>query len=498
MLPGMENTNRTWSPQQTAIFNFFKTGRGNLVVRARAGTGKTTTIIEAVKHAPQDKILLAAFNKRIATELTNRIGSTSNVEAKTLHALGFAFIRRQWKDVKVDASVDVDRARVVCGGKNAPDEMVVIVKKLAGLLKNVQPFATDFESIIPVAEQFDCIPDEEWQQDGWDAERICSLAIAARDAAKERDEHGRISFDDMVFIPLANDFARPWFTLVCIDEAQDMNYAQLLLAQRACKRIGRIVVVGDDAQAIYGFRGADSDGIDRLKHELNATELGLTVTYRCGKKIVDIAAKMVPDFRAHADNADGTIDGCDNEKLLEAAQPGDFVLSRKNAPLMPLCLAFLKRGVRARIEGRDIGAGLRAIVIKFKARSVPQFIERVQGWAAKQTARIEKLTDATAREDRLAQIEDQTEMLIALAEGCVSVEEILRRTDTLFGDSEGAPPAIVCSSVHKAKGLEAERVFILVDTLRSGSREERNIFYVAVTRAKAHLTWVVDGEKQKR
>lgn len=483
---------KTWSDQQNAIFEFFRRGYGNLVVRARAGTGKTTTIIEAVKHAPQDKILLAAFNKRIATELTNRIGSSSNVEAKTLHSLGFAYIRRQWKDVKVDVAVDIDRARAICGGKNAPDEMVVIVKKLAGLLKNVEPFTTDFETVIPIAEQFDCVPDEEWQQDGWDTERVCQLAISARDAAKERDERGRVSFDDMIFIPLANNFARPWFTMVVVDEAQDMNYAQLLLAQRACKRVGRIVVVGDDAQAIYGFRGADSNGLDRLKRELDAAELGLTVTYRCGRKIVDIAAKVVSDFRAADQNADGTVDGMDDEKLLEAAQAGDFILSRKNAPLMPLCLAFLKQGVRARIEGRDIGAGLRAIVIKFKARSVPQFIERVQGWAAKQTARAEKLTDATAREDRLAQIDDQAEMLTALAEGCVSVEEILKRTDTLFGDSEGAPPAVVLSSVHKAKGLEADRVFILSDTLGSGSREERNIYYVAVTRAKAHLTWVVE------
>jgi superfamily I DNA/RNA helicase len=492
MLPGMTNTTRTWSQQQTAIFDFFATGRGNLVVRARAGTGKTTTIIEAVKHAPQDKILLAAFNKRIATELTNRIGSTPNVEAKTLHSLGFAFIRRQWKDVKVDATVDADRARVACGGKNAPDEMVVMVKKLAGLLKSVLPFGADIDAVIPIAEMFDCVPDTEWEQEGWDIERICSLAIKARDAAKERDEHGRISFDDMVYIPLANGFARPWFTMVVVDEAQDMNYAQLLLAQSACKRIGRIVVVGDDAQAIYGFRGADADSLDRLKTELNARELGLTVTYRCGKKIVDLAAKMVPDFRAHDDNADGTIDGTDPEALLLAAKPGDFVLSRKNAPLMPLCLSFLKRGVRARIEGRDVGAGLRAIVIKFKARSVPQFIERVQGWAAKQTVRAEKLTNEDAREAKLGQIADQAEMLTALAEGCVSVEEILQRTETLFGDSEGAPPAVVLSSVHKAKGLEADRVFILANTFRASSREEKNICYVAYTRAKTQLTWVVE------
>ena len=64
---------------------------------------------------------------------------------------------------------------------------------------------------------------------------------------------------------------------------------------------------------------------------------------------------------------------------------------------------------------------------------------------------------------------------------------------TLFGDSADgdALPTIICSSVHKAKGLEATRVFILADTVNTRNREESNIYYVAVTRAKARLTWAM-------
>ena len=58
-----------WSEQQESIFGWFREGEGNLVVRARAGTGKTTTIIEAITYAPEEKILLAAFNRKIADEL---------------------------------------------------------------------------------------------------------------------------------------------------------------------------------------------------------------------------------------------------------------------------------------------------------------------------------------------------------------------------------------------------------------------------------------------
>lgn len=481
---------KNWSTQQKAIFEFFATGRGNLVVRARAGTGKTTTIIEALNHAPNDKALLAAFNKRIAVELQGRI-SSPNVEAKTLHALGFAFIRRQWQNVTVDAVVDTDRARAAAG-KTAPDEMVAMVKKLAGLLKSCAPFTADLAEVGDVALAFDCIPDEEWEEEGWDVKRVAELAIIARDAAKERDERGRISFDDMVFIPIANGFVRPWFTLVVVDEAQDMNYSQLLLARRACKRTGRIVVVGDDRQAIYGFRGADSNGIDRLKEELEATELGLTVTYRCGKAIVDVATKIVPDFTAAPGNPTGTVDAIQTAKLCTVAKPGDFVLSRKNAPLMATCLSFLRQGVPARIEGRDVAASLRTIVAKFKAKSVPNFISRVGSWKAKQITRMAKL-DSEVAEAKIAQIEDQAATLIALAEGCASVDEIFLRLDTMFGDSDSNTPRnmVVCSSIHKAKGLETDRVFVLADTFgKRGGVEEANLYYVAVTRAKMHLTMV--------
>lgn len=488
----MSNT-KNWSQQQNDIFRFFAKGTGNLVVRARAGTGKTTTIIEALSHAAhEDKILLAAFNKRIATELQTRIDAP-NAEAKTLHALGFAFIRRQWANVKVDVSVDTDRAKVACG-KSAPDEIVKMVAKLAGLLKSIAPLSGDVEVATEIAESFDCVPDETREEDGWDVERVAQLAIFARDAAKERDANGRISFDDMIFIPVACGFAKRWYSMVVVDEAQDMNYSQLLLAQMSCKKDGRIVVVGDDCQAIYGFRGADADGIDRLKEELNAVELGLTVTYRCARSIVAIANTVVPDFVAANGNAEGKIDSVleGSEKFYSSAKPGDFVLSRKNAPLMTICLGLLRRGVRARIEGRDVAAGLRTIIKSVKAKSIPNFIEKVGTWAKKGIARAQKLTHEGARSNKIAVIEDQRDMLIALVEGCASVDEALNRIDTLFGDSEPgvAFPAVVCSSVHRAKGLEADRVFILRSTLKNSSREENNIYYVAVTRARNHLTWV--------
>jgi superfamily I DNA/RNA helicase len=481
-------SNKTWSDQQVAIFNWFALAVGCLIVRARAGTGKTTTIIEAIRHAPETKILLCAFNKRIAVELTEKLNDP-RAEAKTLHALGFAFIRREWKNVKLDNNVEFDRATRACPG--ASDEVIGAVKKLAGLAKNCAPFAT-VDQLVDLCDDWSI----EVEEQGWNTVALAQAAKRVLDFSKVPERDGRISFDDMLYIPVACNLIRPWYQMVVVDEAQDMNACQLIIAQKACKRGGRIVVVGDDRQAIYGFRGADSGSLDRLKTELKATELGLNTTYRCGQNIVALAKVLVPDYQAAPTAPMGVVDHLGYDQIFQAAKPGDFILSRKNAPLMVTCLRFLRAGIPCRVEGRDVGAGLAAVIKKFRARSVPDFVKRLDSWKEKEFKKAARRKDPEAARQVAA---DQYETLLALSEGAANVQEITNRCFALFEDSIDAQtgkrnlkPAVVCSSVHKAKGLEAEHVFILEDTLlrKRPDMEERNIEYVAITRAKAHLTWV--------
>jgi superfamily I DNA/RNA helicase len=504
---------RKWSTQQGAIFAWLAacrvvaTALRHLVVRARAGTGKTTTILEGVKRVPKTlRVIVCAFNTRIRKELVTRLdklqaqGECRNVEARTLHSIGLLFLAGAWGRLDSDHSAEVDRDRARdAAGHNAPDEVVTLVVKLASLVKNVLPFAgpEQLADVVALARQFDLEPSDEDAEAGWTVERLARCAGKAADAATERDPKGRISFDDMVFVPLVNGYARPRWDVVIVDEAQDMNAAQLALAQRVVTPGGSIVVVGDDKQAIYGFRGADAGSLDRLKAELSAEELGLTVTYRCGKKIVEVARALVPDFTAYEGNAEGIVDSIATPAIFEQAQVGDFVLSRKNAPLLALALGFIKRGVRARIEGRDIGRMLRSIVAGLKARTVPEYLTKAQKWGEKASKRCARIESPEVREAKLAEVADQVEVLVALAEGAANVSDILLRCDTLFGDDTGEPRKhVVLSSVHKAKGLEADRVFILADTVSTRSVEESNIYYVAVTRAIKHLTWVV-GEVKK-
>jgi len=134
-------------------------------------------------------------------------------------------------------------------------------------------------------------------------------------------------------------------------------------------------------------------------------------------------------------------------------------------------------------------------VKSLRAKSVPHFIARVNVWGNKQRNRVKSSPHA---EERCMAINDQVEVLIAVAEGVSSVAEIEARLQNLFQDSNGfAKPAVVLSSVHKAKGLEWNRVHLLTRTFKANKGgEEANIFYVAVTRAKQTLVFVSDDKPE--
>tara|TARA_R110000824_G_scaffold53732_1_gene148478 strand:- start:3966 stop:5447 length:1482 start_codon:yes stop_codon:yes gene_type:complete len=489
--------NHTWSDQQQKIFGWFAksspVNSDHLVVRARAGTGKTTTIIEGIKHAPESSILLAAFNKRIATELEVRLEGT-NAEAKTLHSIGFSFLRRYWSSIGVEkrnGTRQLTLAEQVCGTR-APESVIKLVGTLHTKGREIVPHADTVGDLTDLAYQFDCVPDESWCRDGFGVEYVETRALEAMElAARVKPVGTGIDFSDMIYLPIRNQWLTKRWDLVVVDEAQDMTEAQLEIAQKVCR--GRICVVGDDRQAIYGFRGADSESLDRLKAELHADELGLTTTYRCGTTIVNAAKALVDDFEAGPSNPEGSITEMDPEEMKRQVDIGDFILSRVNAPLVSIALALLAKGKRTLIAGRDVGAGLKKLIRTLAkgaaAQSIPRLLERISVWEEKQCDRMIR----AKKPERCDLIHDQAECLVALCSDATSVWAITQRIDALFTDNGlGQAGTITCSSVHKSKGLEADRVFILRDTLKEHNQEELNIQYVAITRAKSKLVWVFE------
>lgn len=485
-----------WSAQQNEIFHDFKTSIDNLVVVARAGTGKTTTILEGIGYAPESSILLAAFNKKIAVELQAKL-KNPRAEAATMHSVGFKLVKMFWGPVRIAEYGDRARDLAKRSAPQAPDVVQRLISKLHSLCREMVPFATNWEDLVSVALEFDCEPEPEMAAWGWGTPEVCAAAYRAMMIAKEKPLGG-IDFADMLYLPLVNGWVRPMFELVVIDEAQDMNPAQIELARRLASK--RVVMVGDDKQAIYGFRGADSGVLGRMVKILGAKELKLTTTYRCGKEIVREAQSLVPDFQAGPDNPSGIVREISKSEFMGEVAVGDVVLSRTNAAIVPLCLRCYMEGTPAKIEGKDLAESLRTLVKKLAtgvaASSIPQFLEKVKNWEAKEVDRLVKAYGLERAEAKIETTHDKADVLRSLAHGAAGVPELKTRIDRIFNDIN-QDRCITFSTIHKAKGLEWDRVFLLDYTMRRNrktqelqSSEEANIRYVGITRAKSELVLV--------
>lgn len=235
----MSNT-RTWSPQQGAVFAWFAGGTGNLVVRARAGTGKTTTILEGVERAPESSILLCAFNRRIADELSSRLRNP-RATAATLHSAGYRALRRNWSNARPDGGSKRARGLAVAAvGEDAPDPMVGLVARLCTLGRECAPLATSARDLLALAEQHDLLPSAEWEDDGWDDRRVCEGAFRAMELAARRPVDGVIDFADMLYLPIRLRMIRPTYDLVVVDECLP-GKTPILLADGSSREIADIV-----------------------------------------------------------------------------------------------------------------------------------------------------------------------------------------------------------------------------------------------------------------
>lgn len=243
--------------------------------------------------------------------------------------------------------------------------------------------------------------------------------------------------------------------------------------------------------SIYQFRGADSEAIPNFINKLSAKTLPLSITYRCPKSIVKLAQEIVPDINAAESAPEGTVTDIQINELQKLAKPGDFVLSRTNAPLIKHCMAFLKAGIPANIQGRDIGSNLLYFIKKSKAKTINSFISYVNEWQKQEIDRL-----VSEKKDTGVCV-DKAECLLNLCEGCLTIKDLKETIEKLFNDVDDNKK-VIFSTTHKAKGMERDRVFLLAYTYRYGpgvEGEEANLWYVAVTRSKSELFLVYKAGK---
>lgn len=239
---------------------------------------------------------------------------------------------------------------------------------------------------------------------------------------------------------------------------------------------------------IYNFIGSDLNVFNSLKNSPNMITLPLSVTYRCSKRIVEEANKVFPGTEC----AEGAKEGVVRKGELSEAANGDFVLCRNNLPLVVAFLQLLREGKKSSIMGRDFGENICRLM-----ENQTSLDDMYLLLDDKKQKLIEKgIAPASVKNHpSYVSLEEKVKIVELLYESYQgNFSSLKERVKNIFsGDKKG----VILSTIHKSKGLEADRVFFLNPELLPSKYAktpkalyaEECLKFVAITRAKEELVY---------
>jgi superfamily I DNA/RNA helicase len=492
------------STYQENIYKWVSEGSGNAVVNAKAGSGKTTTAVNAVDRMSGD-VLMLAFNKKIATELQNRLVTMGypNASAATFHSESLKSL------AKAKGKMSVNNSKVYNFVEYFTQEGELM--KCRKAIMDMVRFAKEYGFGVSGCNTVDDI--NAWvniiQHNDIDIDADVSLETIIDVCQKVLDLNNRdvksIDFSDMLYFPLLFDVDMIQYDWIIVDEAQDTNVCRKLLLKKMLKPGGRLIAIGDPNQAIYGFTGAENNSMELIKTMFDAVELPLSVCYRCGKKIIESAKEYVADIEAFENNNDGEISSIKYDEFVKSTpslnlNKNDGIICRNNSPLVALAFALIREGIGCRIEGKDIGQNLITLTRKWKVKDLATFTLRLQKHFERESEKASKA--------KLALLEDKFDTMMILIERCQTlgkhdVASLQKLISDMFSDNDDykKPNVVTLSSIHKSKGLEFDNCYILGMSQFQPSKyavldwmkeQEKNLSYVAITRAKNKLVHITD------
>ena len=519
------------SQYQQNIINHVCNSRNNLLVDAKAGSGKTSTALIAVKEFlhtnPRAEVIISAFNRSIANEIKVKMNGYTHVNVCTSHSLGLKAIRKyiriKGENIPLVVNDKVLHFKLLYNLKdyskiideetenNSKWDFINNVDKVLNLCRVNLIKADEVERINEIIETFGivCVADEVSA-----VRKFLETAYELRVEKNVKEVYGRttkihprayvIDYCDMLTFGATHaDFCES-VDLFVGDECQDFNFAQHNLIFNSLSENGKWLLIGDPKQAINGFCGAMNDSFDRLAEVPNTDMLPLSVNYRCGKEIIAKAQEIVCDIEAHENAIDGEVNEVTD---LAKIQPKDFILCRTKAPLVRIAMNLIKNNKTAFVLGKDIANGLKALIRQTKLRnsdSTTLLMDKLNEiLEATKTEVINKGYKGDLEENpTLIELTDKVACLDAISLPCTNISETLDRIATLFSEDAKAN-AILCMTAHKSKGLEADNVFIVLPNklpltwkgqLDWQFQQEKNLEYVAYTRAKKSLNIVTNED----
>lgn len=500
----------TPSPYQEKIFENIVHGTSNMVINAVAGSGKSTTIVNALKLIPEDmKVLFIAFNKDIVESLKQKVGEKNNVHITTYHSLGYSILIEKLKNKPV-----LDEYKYRTYIRTISDNFLVNEPDFMSYSERIM-YNRNVEKLVDYGRFNLCQSVKEMEKiaEKYNINIIRNECEVAVDVLKwGKDNLDVIDYTDMVWIPYELDLKtmKHKYNWIFVDEAQDSSPVQQELFKKCFKRGARFCAVGDSSQCINAWAGADVEAFNKFLKMPNTKQYELPISYRCPVKVIEEAKKFVPNIQYKEGAVDGEIK-YDVDPYSPKA--GDMVLCRNTYPLIRLYMDFLRINKKAYIRGKDIGDSLIETINLYKGvdlmlnKSLMNYglFRNLYEELFKRVERLAQQTNMSEEEVYLSapimDFYDTIASLEALSDNLVYTDDLISKIRAIFNDGGDG---VCLSTIHKAKGLEADNVFILAKSLMPSIYahqeweivSEENLEYVAITRAKKTLQYI-DEDKFK-
>jgi len=477
------------SAEQAEIFDVIECTDANVHIDASPGSGKTTTMVWAMTKEKREKGAALSMGKAISVELEPKC--PPNVIVGTAHSFGRRAIATAFpgKYINVfngkvqaifkDLYPSLDPTKMEGKKKGEAYSFMFDLVQLINMLRVNLVDENNINEVERIAMQYSL---------DVNIDRVFGMLPQIYEKILEAPTN--IDFTDMMWIPIRMNLPVPQFDMMYVDERQDLNSLMIEYVNRMTK--GRIMTVGDERQSIYGFSGADLKSTERLIKRFGGRQLPLMTCYRCGKNIVYLAQTIYDTIQPFDKMHDGEV--IHAEDIDYDMPDGSMILSRRNANLVKPCFALLRQGRKAIIKGKDIGEGMIRLIESLKASDATDLIDKVEAYREKRTEVLMRKEDAT--KSQVEKLNDEAQCIIEIASSCQTIADVEGKINIIFDESVNG---ITLSSIHRSKGLEADEVTIIDysrvrlshDKMTEEDHiQEKNLNFVAVTRAKNKLTLV--------
>ncbi len=278
---------------------------GPQLVIASAGSGKTRVLTAKIVYLinagyQPGRLLALTFTNKAANEMKSRIAdaaglaNASRIWAGTFHSIFLRILRNHADRIGFPHDFTI---------YDASDSKALVKQIIKDLNIDDKEFkASSVLSTISIAKNALVTPDRYFEFIGTNSAREIVIRRIYREYVRRCKAANAMDFDDILFftnILLRDnsdiaDYYEQYFQYVLVDEYQDTNFAQHLIITRLTKNKGNLCVVGDDAQSIYSFRGANIGNILTLKKRYPNLEIfKLERNYRSTKNIVGAAESLI-------------------------------------------------------------------------------------------------------------------------------------------------------------------------------------------------------------